>query len=99
MRSGLTAGGLAFRAQGEYWVIAYEGAVCHLRDSKGLHLLAYLLQRPGEKLPAVLLAGIDQPASDHGPERCVSESPPATAERARVKVTRAIKAALQRIES
>jgi hypothetical protein len=38
-----------FRHEGEYWTIAYEGAVCRLRDAKGLHYLAQLLRDPGRE--------------------------------------------------
>lgn len=27
----------AFRLEGEYWTVEYEGAVFRLRDAKGLH--------------------------------------------------------------
>jgi hypothetical protein len=49
----------AFRREGEYWTVAYEGAVVRLRDSKGLRCLAVLLTSPGRELAAVELeAGV-----------------------------------------
>jgi hypothetical protein len=42
-----------FRREGEYWTIAYEGAVVHLKDAKGLRHLARLLAGPGREFHAV----------------------------------------------
>jgi hypothetical protein len=51
-----------FRREGEYWTIAYEGAVVRLRDAKGLRHLARLLARPGQEFHAVdLEAAESQP--------------------------------------
>ena len=44
-----------FQQEGEYWTIAYGGAVLRLRDTKGLHCVARLLGRPGERISAPLL--------------------------------------------
>lgn len=44
-----------FRNEGEFWTIAYAGVMCHLRDSKGLQHLAYLLGRPGSEVAALEL--------------------------------------------
>src|SRR5262249_43166714 len=41
-----------FRYEGEYWTLAFAGRVCRLRDAEGLHHIAYLLERPGEPVPA-----------------------------------------------
>ena len=47
---------------GDYWTLAYHGTVCHLKDMKGLHYLAYLLARPGEACHVTtLVMAIDQP--------------------------------------
>lgn len=50
------AAGNVFRREGEYWTVAYEGAVLRLRDSKGMGYLAHLLARPGEELHSAELA-------------------------------------------
>jgi hypothetical protein len=42
-----------FRREGEYWTIAYEGAVVRLKDAKGLRHLARLLADPGREFHAV----------------------------------------------
>ena len=41
-----------FRREGEYWTVAYEGAVVRLRDAKGLRHLARLLAHPGREFHA-----------------------------------------------
>ena len=84
------AGGNVFRLEGEYWTIAYDGAVYRLRDTAGLRYVAYLLQRPGEKVAAVELA-------PHGRRTLGRLTKTDGAELARVKTTRSITAALHRI--
>jgi len=72
------------RREGEYWTIRYDGRLVRLRDAKGLHYLSTLLGRPGEAVPAVELEGAaDRSALGY--------------ERARVNVTRAIRAARGKI--
>jgi hypothetical protein len=79
--------GRVFRREGEYWTIAYDGAVFRLRDGKGLRYLAHLLQHPGERFPAAGMLTREAPAA--------AESN--TAERARSAVTKRIKAAIKKI--
>jgi hypothetical protein len=99
-----------FRREGDYWTIAFDGKVVRLRDTKGLRYLAELLRRPGEPLPASALvasAGCEATqsttGSDHvGGDAAPDAKPPAgasaaAAERARVTVTKGIKAALDRL--
>jgi non-specific serine/threonine protein kinase len=38
-----------FRAEGEYWTVLFETETFRLKDAKGLHYLAYLLQHPGRE--------------------------------------------------
>jgi pimeloyl-ACP methyl ester carboxylesterase len=52
-----------FRCEGEYWTLAFAGRVCRLRDAKGLHHIAYLLQRPGEHVGAVDLQAALEPGA------------------------------------
>jgi len=86
---GTVVGRNVFRLEGEYWTIVYDGEVYRLPDTAGLRYLAHLLQRPGQQVPAVDLAGV---------ARTPSGSPKtAAAELARVKATRSIRAAMQRI--
>jgi len=80
--------GNVFCREGEYWTIAYAGTVFRLRDAKGLHYLAHLLQRPGERFPAaVLFAAVRGDAAEGA----------ADAEQARTAVTKRIKAAIRKI--
>ena len=87
-----------FRREGEYWTIAYGGVVIRLRDSKGLHYLARLVHHPAEAFSASALIGavarLPQTLGD-------SAAPPrgdtASIERARVAVTKRIKAVIRRI--
>jgi hypothetical protein len=51
-----------FRREGEYWTVAYQGAVVRLRDAKGLRHLARLLTQPGREFHAVDLEAADRPA-------------------------------------
>jgi hypothetical protein len=80
--------GRTFRQEGEYWTIIYEGALFRLRDSKGLRYLAHLLSHPGEHIRAGdLIAVAGGRTGDAEPN----------AERARVAVTKRIKASVTKI--
>jgi hypothetical protein len=87
-----------FRREGDYWTIAFDGRIVRVRDAKGIRYLSVLLRHPGESLPASTvrqLAERDQaPAS-----RLLREPQPPleVAERARVTVTKGIRAALQKL--
>ncbi len=95
-----------FRREGEYWTVEYDGAVCRLKDTKGMQFIAHLLRCPGQRVRATqLLRGPRETEPDAGaaapaaPAAMLGTTPPdrGAAERARVNVTRAIKAALQKI--
>jgi DNA-binding NarL/FixJ family response regulator len=45
-----------FRREGEYWTIRHRGSECHLRDSKGLRYLAFMLRNPGRECDALEVA-------------------------------------------
>jgi hypothetical protein len=78
-----------FRQEGDYWTIAFGNELCRLRDSVGLCYLAVLLRRPGTKVLAadlVVLAG-----------RAGREAEPPDRERARARVTQAIRTTLRRL--
>jgi tetratricopeptide (TPR) repeat protein len=47
------AAGNVFRREGEYWTVAFDGAVVRLKDAKGLRHLARLLAQPGREFLAV----------------------------------------------
>jgi hypothetical protein len=73
--------------------LAYDGVVCRLRDVRGLHHLAHLLAHPGTRVPSVQLSAAARGCDAAGTEQRLG--PPA--ERARLTVTKAIKAALRKI--
>ena len=80
----------AFIRQGEYWHLAFDGQVVMLRDGKGMHYLAALLRRAGQRVPVTELA--PGSAAVHEPDDH------AVLERTRSAVTKRIRDALQRIE-
>jgi tetratricopeptide (TPR) repeat protein len=43
----------AFRREGEYWLVAFDGHESHLRAAKGLSYLAALLANPGREIHAL----------------------------------------------
>jgi len=77
-----------FRREGDYWTIAYESRVIRLHDAKGLRYLARLLRQPGRPVHVTELAEGGAPTAKG-----------ADLERARLAVTKAIKAALARIDA
>jgi len=48
--------GNGLRREGEYWSISYGGTLLRLKDAKGLHYIARLLQEPGREFHALELA-------------------------------------------
>jgi hypothetical protein len=66
-RSSIACDDYLFQREGEYWTIAFAGAMVRLRTSKGLALLAILLRRPGVPLRAIDLM-TDEPSAE-GPRR------------------------------
>jgi hypothetical protein len=46
-----------FRLEGEYWTVTFEGRVARLKNSKGLHDIAYLLSHPAREIHAADLMG------------------------------------------
>jgi hypothetical protein len=79
-----------FGKQGEYWTIAFDGNVTHVRDTKGLRYIAALLDRPGVRVHARELRAADTATVS-------LEDPRLEAERARLVVTQRIKASLRKI--
>ena len=76
-----------------------DGRTCHLRDSRGLQHLVELLRRPGQPVAALSLTR----AAEQGEPLAIADEDhgarvPRASENARVGVTRAIGAALRRIE-
>ena len=79
-----------FERDGECWTIVFAGERGHLRDTRGLRIVAVLLGRPGELLPASEVIALTSAAASRFPSR-------ANRERDRVRVTRAIHAALRKL--
>jgi hypothetical protein len=46
-------GGAIFRNEGDYWLLIYAGASARMKDARGLHYLAQLLQHPGHEFHAL----------------------------------------------
>jgi hypothetical protein len=78
-----------FRREGDVWALAYDGAVAHLPDSKGLRDLAVLLAAPGRPVHAAQLLTGHPPADAH--------ADPHRAERAREAVTARVRDAIARV--
>ncbi len=99
-----------FQREGEYWTVAFEDKVVKLRDLKGFHYLAALLQHPGESIHAsMVVASVKaRRGSNRASSAAVSRAAaradqgpvtasPADVERARLAVTKGIKTAIDRI--
>jgi hypothetical protein len=54
----VTDNGSVFRREGEYWTLAYADETIRLRDTKGLHYIAYLLAHPGQEMHVAVLAAL-----------------------------------------
>jgi len=84
-----------FRLEGEYWTVVFSGDVHRLRDTSGLRYIAFLLRHPGEKVTAAELSAVGKRPLSAGEVHAAEGID--SLELARVRVTRAIKAALHRI--
>ncbi len=56
-------GRYAFRRQGDYWTLACDGRVTHLRSQRGFEYIAELLRHPDQALYAIDLADLGAPAT------------------------------------
>src|SRR5262249_17593139 len=65
----------ALHREGDYWTLAYGGAVSRLREMKGLHYLVHLLEHPGQEVHVLDLIG-HAPARGRAPDE---DPPPAAA--------------------
>jgi hypothetical protein len=84
------------RREGEFWTIVFAGETCRLRDTVGLRYLSHLLVRPHEEVDALELRGVvAHEGSDDRPLATNEKS----RERARVNVTRALRAVLERLRT
>lgn len=51
------AGPLRLILEGEYWTVSAAGALCRVQDSRGMRMLARLVERPHHKLHVLDLSG------------------------------------------
>src|SRR5262249_51809759 len=82
------------RREGDHWTVEYEGRAFHLRDSKGIRLLAYLMRHPGIEFHAAVLVAAASGSVEIPDVSTVSVE---ESERHRVSVTRAIHSLLDRV--
>jgi hypothetical protein len=71
--------------EGDTWTLSGGGEVCRVRDSRGMQMLARLLERPGEELHVLDLAGADREAVDGGDAGEVLDREARAAYQARVR--------------
>src|SRR5262249_28044763 len=45
----------SFHPEGEYWTVSFSGTTCRLKDARGLHYIAHLLQHPHEEIHVITL--------------------------------------------
>lgn len=89
-------GGL-FRREGDYWAIAYAGQLVRLKDTKGLHYLAHLLQHPGRAFHVVELVAIAPRPRGSGGQQAARPDENRVGERTRKAVTNRIRQSIARI--
>jgi hypothetical protein len=53
------AGELSIVKEGEFWTVRGFGELCRIKDSRGMQMLARLLEQPGRELHVLDLAGAD----------------------------------------
>ncbi len=52
---------LELALEGEFWTVRGAGQFCRVRDSRGLQMLAQLVQQPGREFHVFELSGVTQP--------------------------------------
>src|ERR1043166_5722106 len=92
--AGLGVEAAVFRHEGDYWTIAYDGAIVRIRDAKGLRYLEQLLRNPGKQFHVDHLIGLAA-----GAARAVDAPASDAAERARKSVTNRIRQSVARIRA
>jgi hypothetical protein len=86
-----------FRREGDYWTIAYDGAVVRLKDAKGLHYLERLLRQPGRNFHVAELIRVTACPDER--RSAVDDGTAEAVERARKAVSNRIRQTLARIAS
>lgn len=95
-RLGVMPGQAVFRREGEYWTIVYQDTVLRLRDSRGLRYIAHLLRHPGTRFAA---RDLMQAVQLENPTPDTRHPIPFPDERARLAVTKRIKAAVKNVDA
>ena len=59
-----------FRPEGEYWTMSFAGMTSRLKDARGLHYIAHLLQQPHQEVHVITLITVgadlrEEPAETH----------------------------------
>jgi predicted ATPase/type II secretory pathway predicted ATPase ExeA len=59
-----------FHPEGEYWTVSFAGMTCRLKDARGLHYIAHLLQYPHQEVHVITLISVsadpnEEPADTH----------------------------------
>jgi predicted ATPase len=57
----------ALYCEGDYWTLMFDGKGCRVRDMRGLHYIAYLLQHPHDEIHAFRLVSGDEENADTYP--------------------------------
>ena len=65
----------SFRPEGDYWTVSFAGATCRLKDSRGLHYIAYLLQHPHKEFHVVSLISVPGGLSGKAPDAYPVQDP------------------------
>jgi hypothetical protein len=81
------------RQERDHWTLEYQGREFHVRDSKGMRLLAHLMRHPGREFHAAALVAL----AEGRPEPQNVTFGLEESERHRVSVTRAIHSLLDRV--
>jgi hypothetical protein len=57
-----------FRCEGEYWTLSFAGVTCRLKEARGLHYIAHLLQHPHQDFHVLTLISARAGLSEKTPE-------------------------------
>ena len=57
-----------FRPEGEYWTVSFAGTTCRLKEARGLHYIAHLLQQPHQEVHVITLITISADLSEEPAE-------------------------------
>ena len=67
-----------FHCEGEYWTLSFAGRTCRLKEARGLHYIAHLLQHPHQEFHVLTLtstrAGLSEETAETPPFRVLSLS-------------------------